>query len=53
LFQEFAARNETYKDVSEPGTPPEDQGLIAESMIEAMAQTLDDELHEYIVESGQ
>jgi hypothetical protein len=22
-------------------------------MIEAMAQTLDDELHEYIVESGQ
>jgi len=26
LFQEFAARNETYKDVSEPGTPAEDQG---------------------------
>ncbi len=26
LFQEFAARNETYKDTSEPGTPAEDQG---------------------------
>ena len=53
LFQEFAQRNETYKEVCEPGTPSENQDDIAESMIDSMMQCVDDELHEFIAESGQ
>jgi hypothetical protein len=38
--------------LSEPGAPHESQEDVAESMIVAMQESTEDELHQYIAESG-
>ncbi len=52
LFQEFAQRRDTYKNMNEEGEPSETAEDIADSLIEAIGDCDDHELHEYIIESG-